>query len=191
MRLVLSLGVLLLAASGVHAASEAHEAAGGAHAPSLWLLGVQVLNAAILLFILVRFAGPALRDYFQSRSQQIRESIEGAQAQLREAEAEIAELRGRLEAFEGESGLLVEAAAEAAEGDRARMLERASATAQRLREDAERVADAEIVRARQALRAEAARLATELAGQLLREEATREDDARMVGEFVDKLGGSA
>jgi F-type H+-transporting ATPase subunit b len=187
----MSLGVLLLAASAVHAASDANGAGGAAHAPGLWLLGVQVLNVAILLFILVRFAGPALRDYFQGRSQQIRESIEGAQAQLREAEAEIAELRGRLEAFEAESGRLVEAAAEAAEGERARMLERARATAQRLREDAERVADSEIARARQVLRAEAARLATELAGQLLRAEATREDDTRMVGEFVDKLGGSA
>ncbi len=191
MRVALGLAVLLLAASGVHAASDAHEAGGGAHEPSLWLLGVQFLNAGILVFILVRFAGPALRDYFQSRSEQIRQSIEGAQAQLLEAEAEIAELRGRLEAFEGESGRLVEAAAEAAEDARTRMLERAQATAQRLREDAERVADSEIARARHALRAEAARLATELAGQLLREQVTREDDARMVGEFVDKLGGSA
>jgi F-type H+-transporting ATPase subunit b len=186
-RIAFAFPVLLLAAFDANAASEA----ASGHGPDPWLLGVQVLNAAVLLFILIRYAGPALRDYFQSRSLQIRESIEGAQEQLREAEAEIAALRSRLQAFEGESGRLVEDAAEAAEAERARMLERAEATSRRIREDAERVADSEIERARQALRAEAARLATELAGQLLREEATPEDDQRIVGEFIDKLGGSA
>lgn len=181
------LALLLLAALPAAAASEEH----AAHGPNPWLLVVQVLNAAILVFVLIRYAGPALRDYFQSRSAQIRESIEGAQGQLREAEAEIAKLRARLEAFEGESGRLVEGAAEAAEAEAARMLERAQATARRISEDAGRVADAEIARARQALREEAARLATELAGQLLSEEATPEDDQRLVGEFIDKLGGSA
>lgn len=185
MRIFFAVLALLLVASDASAASET------AHGPNFWMLGVQVLNAAILLFILIRFAGPALRDYFQARSVQIRESIEGAQEQLREAEAEIAELRTRLEAFEGESGRLVEGAAENAEAERGRMLERARATAQRIREDAERVADSEIERARQALRAEAARLATQLAGELLRDEATPDDDKRIVSEFIDKLGGSA
>lgn len=185
MRLALATALLLLAFDA-QAASE-----GGAHGPNLTLLAFQILNIGILIFVLVRYAGPALRDFFQARSVQIRESIEGAQEKLQAAEAEIAELQARLEAFEGESGRLVEDAAAAAEAERTRMLERARATAERIREDAERVADSEIARARQALRAEAARLATELAGQLLRDEATREDDQRIVGEFIDKLGGSA
>ncbi len=185
MKLALLLAALLVAFD-VQAASE-----GGAHGPNFTLLAFQILNAGILLFVLIRYAGPALRDFFHSRSVLIRDSIEGAQEQLRAAEAEIAELRARLQAFEGESGQLVEGAAEAAEAERQRMLDRARATAQRIREDAERVADSEIERARQALRAEAARLATELAGQMLRDEATAEDDQRIVGEFIDKLGGSA
>ncbi len=168
-------------------------AAGGetADGPNWAMLGLQALNVGILAFVLVRYAGPALRDYFQNRSQQIRQSIEGAQQRLREAEAKIAELRERLDAFEGESGDLVAGVAEAAEAERARMQDRARATAERIREDAKRVADSEIARARQALRAEAARLATEIAGELLREESTDEDDTRIVAEFTDKIGGSA
>jgi F0F1-type ATP synthase membrane subunit b/b' len=185
-RLAVAAILLLLVAFDARAASGE-----AAHGPNFWMLAVQAFNAGILLFVLIRYAGPALRDFFQTRSLQIRESIEGAQAQLEEAEAEIAELRARLAEFEGESGRLVESAAQSAEGERARTLERANATARRIREDAERVADSEIERARQALRAEAARLATELAGQLLRDETTREDDARLVGEFIDELGGSA
>ncbi len=191
-RAAVVLGILVWQLAPVALAAEALAAGGeAADGPNWAMLGLQALNVGILAFVLVRYAGPALRDYFQNRSQQIRQSIEGAQQSLREAEAKIAELRERLDAFEGESGDLVAGVAEAAEAERARMQDRARATAERIREDAKRVADSEIARARQALRAEAARLATEIAGELLREESTDEDDTRIVAEFTDKIGGSA
>ena len=191
-RAAVVLGILAWQLAPVALAAEALAAGGeAADGPNWAMLGLQALNVGILGFVLVRYAGPALRDYFQNRSQQIRQSIEGAQQRLREAEAKIAELRERLDAFERESGDLVAGVAEAAEAERARMQDRARATAERIREDAKRVADSEIARARQALRAEAARLATEIAGELLREESTDEDDTRIVAEFTDKIGGSA
>ena len=191
-RAAVVLGILAWLLAPVALTGEALAAGGeAADGPNWAMLGLQALNVGILGFVLVRYAGPALRDYFQNRSQQIRQSIEGAQQRLREAEAKIAELRERLDAFERESGDLVAGVAEAAEAERARMQDRARATAERIREDAKRVADSEIARARQALRAEAARLATEIAGELLRAESTDEDDTRIVAEFTDKIGGSA
>jgi F-type H+-transporting ATPase subunit b len=180
---------LLLLAPEVFAAGGGSEAE--AHGPNWTMLFFQVLNAVILAVVLVKFAGPALRNYFQQRSSDIRQAIEGAQDQLREAEAEIAELRARLASFDGEAEGLVAGVAEAAQAEGARVKQRAEATAERIREDARRVADSEIERARQALRAEAARLAIEIAADTLRDQTTPEDDERLVREFTDKIGGSA
>ncbi len=187
-------GVALCALALLVLAPEANASGGGeseAHGPNWNLLFFQVLNATILAIVLVKFAGPALRSYLQQRSSDIRQAIEGAQEKLREAEAEVAELRGRLDSFEGEAEGLVAGVAEAAEAEGARVQERAQASAERIREDARRVADSEIERARQALRAEAAKLAIEIAGEMLSEQTTPEDDERLVREFTDEIGGSA
>jgi F-type H+-transporting ATPase subunit b len=169
-------------------------AAGGGtehHGPNWWMLGLQVLNTLVLGFILVRYGGPALRDFFRQRADGIRTTIEGAQEQLQASEAEMSELRQRLDGFEAEAAGLLANAVSTAEAESGRVIERADATAERIREDARRVADSEIERARQELRAEASRLSIELAGELLREQTSDDDDARLVSEFTDKIGGSA
>ena len=73
---------------------------------------------------------------------------------LREAEAELAELRERLASIEAESAALLGQVVEAAQTERERTLERARQGAERIREEGRRVADNEIVRARQVLRDE-------------------------------------
>ena len=73
-----------------------------------------------------------------------------------------------------------------AQAERERTLERARLSAERIREEARRVADNEIVRARQVLRDEAAELATSIAAEFLRERITPEDDARLLADFVDR-----
>ncbi len=105
-----------------------------------------------------------------------------------DAEAELERLRRRLEGFDAEARELVAVATEAAEGERSRALERAAAAAERLRGEARRVADQEVKRARQELRAEAAELATALAGEILREVMTPDDDKRLVNDFIDRVG---
>jgi F-type H+-transporting ATPase subunit b len=174
-------------AAGV-AGGEEHAAA---HGPDWWQFGRHVLNLSILIGVLIYFAGPALRDFFKQRSENIRREIEAAETALRAAEAEMAELRTRLSAFDEESRRLAEAVAETAEFEKARVLERARQTAERIREDAKRVADQELARARQELHARAVMLATEIAAEVLREQTSAEDDRRLVSEFTERMGASA
>jgi F-type H+-transporting ATPase subunit b len=180
------LGILLL--SGLAGAAD-----GGAHedGPSWALLGFHALNIGILGAILYRFAGPALRDLFAQRRTDIASQIEAAQARLSEAETELANLRQRIDGFNVEAADLIERVAETAESEKARTIERADAKSARILEDAKRVADSEIERARQVLRAEAAQLAVEIAGEILREQTSQDDDARLIREFTDEIGGSA
>jgi F-type H+-transporting ATPase subunit b len=158
--------------------------------PSWKMLGLHVLNFSFLLFLLYRYARPAVLEFLRERSRGIRQDIESAEDRLRAAEAEIAQLRTRLSDLDAESAHIVSSTTEQAELEKARAFERAAETSRRIQEDAQRVAAQETERARQALRAEAGELATQLAAELLRENLTAEDDQRLVQEFTERVGGS-
>ncbi len=181
---VVGLGLLLLwLASPVWAATAA-EAEHGTNWP---LLGLQVLNAVVLVLILARFTRRPIGDFLIQRSHGIRRNLDAAESRLREAESEIQQLRRRLARFEDEKQEIIARSAEQAEAERAQALERARGMAERIREEAQRVADQEIERARQELQSEAAELAISLARDLLRENLTPDDDRRLVREYVHRV----
>ena len=184
-RVVVLGSLLLLLASPVWAATAAE------HGTNWPLLGLQVLNTAVLVLILLRFTRRPIRDFLLQRSHRIRRQIDAAETRLREAETEIEQLRRRLVRFEEEKQEIIARSGEQAEAERAQTLERVRATAERIREEARRVADQEIERARQVLQSEAAELAVSLARDLLREQLTPDDDRRLLREYVDRLGGTS
>jgi F-type H+-transporting ATPase subunit b len=179
--------LLLLLASPVFAAT----AAAAEHATNWPLLGLQVLNTVVLVLILLRFTRRPIRDFLLQRSHRIRRQIDAAESRLREADAEIEQLRRRLARFEDEKQEIIARSGEQAEAERAQALERVRGTAERIREETRRVADQEIERARQELQSEAAELAVSLARDLLREQLTPDDDRRLLREYVDRLGGTS
>ncbi len=184
-RVVVLGSLLLLLASPVWAATAAE------HGTNWPLLGLQVLNTAVLVLILLRFTRRPIRDFLLQRSHRIRRQIDAAETRLREAETEIEQLRRRLVRFEEEKQEIIARSGEQAEAERAQTLERVRATAERIREEARRVADQEIERARQVLQSEAAELAVSLARDLLREQLTLDDDRRLLREYVNRLGGTS
>jgi F-type H+-transporting ATPase subunit b len=181
-----ALGIaLVLGMSNLAAAAEAAEH----HGPDWKALGLASLNLGILIFVLYRYAGKPVRDFLFQRSESIRNALREAQAQLAEAQAENTKLQERLAHLSGEASEIVDLARRQAQAESARMQQRAQDTAGRIREEAQRVADMEIARARQALREEAAKLATTLAADLLRERIRPEDDQRLLSEFVTRVEG--
>jgi F-type H+-transporting ATPase subunit b len=177
-------GALTVGASPALAAEEGH-------GPSGWLFALQVLNGVILLAILVRYGREPLRSFMAQRRREIEGSIREAQERVDAAESELARWRGRLEDVEEETEAILRAAEEQAETERRRTLERAEATAARIRAEAQTVADQEIERARTELQLEAAALATGVAADLVRRSLRSEDDARLVADVIDRIGGSA
>jgi F-type H+-transporting ATPase subunit b len=173
------------------AAQPALAAEGAEHGPSWGMLGFQVLNTAILAGVLVRFARRPMREFLAQRRQSIARGIEDAESALRAARAELDALRARLARADDEAAALERAAAEQAEAERERSLARAQAAAERIREEARRVAEQEVESARQALRAEAASLAVGVAAELVRQNLRRDDDERLVREYVARVGQSS
>jgi F-type H+-transporting ATPase subunit b len=183
---------LLAAGIAVDPAFASEAAAEHGHAGPDWGYFVyHSIGLALLLGVLVYYTREPLQTFLLDRSAAIRRQIEGAEAALATARAEAAELRARLERANEENEALVRTVAAQAEAERGLALERARQAAERIRQESRRSADQEITRARRELQEEAARLATSIAAEILREGMTPDDDRRLVGEFVEQIGRRA
>jgi len=186
-RLLLRAAPLALAWALATSARAAEEH--GEHAAASPLLIVyHALGLAVLIGVLVYFARTPVQTFLRDRSDTLRRQLETARLALERAEASSREANARLARLAEENEALVRGAAEQAEVEKARAIERAREAAERVREEARRSADQEIERARGELQREAARLATSLAGEIVRQNMTPQDDERLLGEFVERVG---
>jgi len=148
----------------------------------------ELFNFAILLGVIAYFGRGPLRELFATRRATIAADIEAASELLEAAEARNAEWEQKLAALDREAAELRDAARERAENDRERILAEAHEAAERIQRDAVASVEQELRRAQDALREEAAQLATELAAGLLRDEIGDADRDRLVDEFISQVG---
>jgi len=181
--------VLFVAQSA--AAQHAEGAGHAAHEAGWKLIAFHTLGLIVLLSVIGYFAGESLRNFMRDRSDGLRRQLDAARAALARAEEANAEISARLARIAEENDTLVRETADVAERERERALERARAAADRVREEAKRAADQEIERARAALQSEAAKLAVSLAGDMVRQSLTPDDERRMVSEFVSRIGDAS
>ncbi len=177
--------VLVLAPMGAAAASDA------GHGPNWGILGTAIFNVIVLALLLVRLTRRPLRSFLVQRRRGIEEAIEQAEARVNEAQAEVERWRSRQEGVEAEAAEFIRRAADHAEAESQRRLERADDSASRIQREAHALAEQEVTRAREMLRAEVAELATSLADGLLRERIRPEDDRRLISEYTEQIGGTA
>jgi F-type H+-transporting ATPase subunit b len=145
------------------------------------------VNLALLLGVLLYFLRAPIRGFFATRRRDIEQNLERAQAVLREAEQRLAEWKGRLSRLDAEIQEIRRLAQERAEIEGRQILADAEAAAARIRRDGAAAVAQEERRARDALRREAADLAIELAGEILRREVTDSDRVRLAEEFIGRM----
>lgn len=145
------------------------------------------VNLTALLLVLVYFLRAPIRGFFATRRRDIEHNLERAAAVLREAEERLAEWKSRMARLETEIAEIRRVAEERAEAERQRILADAAAAAARIRRDGAAAVEQEEHRAREALRKEAADLAIELAGEVLRQQVTDADRARLAEEFIARM----
>jgi F-type H+-transporting ATPase subunit b len=184
--------VFLVASSATFALAEiapeaGHgDAHGGGHDSAAWLtLAFTFVNFSIFLFLLNRYAWPAVRDFLSNRHREVAAAMAAAEQARLEAETIRRDYAAKEAALEETRRRMLEEISRGAEADRAKLLNDAEAAAQRMRADAERQAEHDLARARRELRAEAARLAADLAEKEVRSKLTDADRARLVREFVE------
>ena len=142
--------------------------------------------AGLLVYILRRPVGEAMR----TRREGIRRELMRAQEERAAALAKLAEVETRLSRLDEEvAAMRAQADREAAE-DRERISRSTEEEMKRLREQARREIESAGKNARHELRRFSAEQSVRLAEEMIRREMRPEDDARLIGEYVEELGGT-
>ena len=154
-------------------------------------LALQLLNFGVLIFVLVKFGGPAISKALAARHQQLKADLAAAAAARAEAETRLAQQEARLAALEQEiEGIRTGVKAEA-EAEKARLIAMAEERAKRIREETTFVLDQQVKEAEERLRREVALAAVDLAEQMVRKSLGAADQQRMVDTFVTDVAAPA
>jgi F-type H+-transporting ATPase subunit b len=178
------------AAVGEHATSEVGYQPGAESAveapPSIngKKFALQLLNFSVLLFILIKFGGPAISKALAARHSQMKADLAAASAARAEAEARLAVQEKRLGALELEIESIRTGVKAEAEAEKSRLIALAEERALRIKQETTFALDQQVKEAEERLRREVAMAAVDLAEQMVRKSLGTADQQRLVDSFV-------
>jgi F-type H+-transporting ATPase subunit b len=153
-----------------------------------WLSWVfKFANFAILVAILVKYAGKPFNDYFANKHQQIKEKVDEAGKLFEEAKALKTQYETKYARLDEEIEAFKKAVLEETENEKKKILDEASEFASRIREQAKITYEQEIREVKNRIKEDLARLTIEKAQKLVMEKLTKDDHNKMVEEFIEKL----
>jgi len=170
------------------ATAESHGEGGSLSGAKLKDLGLRVMNFAVLLFLLVKFAAKPIGSGLAGRRQAIKEEIEELEAKKSAAEKSYREFEQKLATVEKDIDKVVERAVAQAEIEKTRILEKAEQAAADIKRQAEMAIQKEVMEARRTLRNEVAEQAAVLAEELIVKNLTADDQVKIVEDYLDKVG---
>jgi F-type H+-transporting ATPase subunit b len=174
-----------------HAASVyAGEHAAEAHAGPSWHFLFIILNFAILISLLIYFLKQKTKDQFKNRAEAIRHAIKQAKKLHDKTRWHLDEMKTKLKNSEAEALSLIDGVQKQANLEKQELLNEANEMTRRFSEDVKRITNQEVEQAKTELKAEAMRLATDLAAQKLEKEMTVEKQDLLTKEFSTKLTGN-
>ena len=180
------IAVLLVAlCSGVAFASSA------GHADSGVLLKdflYRVLNFGIVVAILVYFLAKPMKKGLAGRREEIEKALAEAKQAREDAEAKFAEYDTKLAQATEEIAGISEAIRREGELEKQKIIAEAKQMAIKIEQEAEKAAALEIAKARTELQREAVLLAVGVAEEKLKKNFTKDDDTRLIDEYMQKVG---
>ncbi len=150
----------------------------------LWRIFNFVVMAAILIFFLAK----PLKKGLSGRRADIAKTLAEAKQAKDEAEAKFAEYDKKLSKAAEEIAGLSEAIRKEGELEKEKIIENAKAMAIQIEKDAEKAAALEIAKAKAELKREAVELAIGIAEEVLKKNFTKDDDTRLIDEYMKKVG---
>ncbi len=166
-------------------------AEGGHHAASGVLLKdflYRVLNFGIVVAILVYFLRKPIKKAFSGRREEIEKNLNEAKSLKEAAEAKFAEYERKLAQATEEIAEIGAAIRREGELEKQKIIENAKTMAVAIEQDAEKAAEIEVAKARTELQREAVQLAVSVAEELLKKNFTKDDDTRLIDEYMQKVG---
>jgi F-type H+-transporting ATPase subunit b len=148
----------------------------------------RVLDFSALLAIIVWALKKAnVKGSLAARQQAIDKALKEAAEAKAAAEMKFAEYSAKLAAANKEIDEIYAAIRTEGEAEKARIIAEAKLSAAKISEQAQQAADQEVLKARTELRKEAARLAVQLAEENITEKIRKDDQDRLVGEYLTKV----
>lgn len=181
---------LLLCSLYSWAAEEGHggHAAGGSQQ---YALAFAAINFLLFIFLLRRYALPAVRESLIKRRAAIAQALNEGKKAKEEAEALRREYEQKLAGLAAEQEQLRQQTLADAEREKERILEEAGHMAERVRIEAQQVAQREVEEARRILREEVSAQAVRLATELVRSRLTTNDQRQLVQDLVQEVNKNA
>jgi F-type H+-transporting ATPase subunit b len=149
-----------------------------------------LLNFAVFVGLLIKFAGPKLATYLRVRHETVKGQLDEAAALRAEARAKLDEYNRRIEGMDQEVTRLMHEIRAEAEAERDSILAQARSQAEAMKREAQLRIESEIARARLVLEREVVAAAVAAAEQVLRERTTADDQARLFDGFIANLAAS-
>ncbi len=159
---------------------------------SAWSTGKlfwRVVNTIALVALLVYFLKKPLVNFFSERTAQIQKDLDDARDQREKAEALIADYKQKIAGMEKELDKMRAELSKSAESESEKVRVNAERMATAIVEAARITADQEVRKAKAALKAEAVDLAMQMAETLIREQISEDDRARIIEDYLVKVGG--
>ncbi len=148
----------------------------------------RVLNFSIVVALLVYFLRKPLKKGLTGRRREIEKALADAQQAKEEAEARFAEYDRKLAQATEEIDGISAAIRQEGEREKEKIIANAREVAAQIEKDAGKAAELEVAKARAELQREAVQLAVGIAEEMLKKNFTREDDARLIDEYMQKVG---
>jgi F-type H+-transporting ATPase subunit b len=177
----------MLAIATPLAAAAAEESSNFLVSPDVGLMIWTLIAFLAALFILRKWAWPAITDALDKRQRMIEESIEAAERARAEAAELLEEYRARLREARAQAEEIVMRARKAAEAHERESVEEARRKREELMEQTRRDIEAETRRAIQEIRAEVADLTILATEKVTRKALDEDDQRRLVEEALQEL----
>jgi len=146
-------------------------------------------NLFLFIGLLVYILRRPLSESLVARREAIRRDLMRAQEERNAAQAKLEEVEARLDRLNAEVEAVRAQAQREAAAERERIERATEEEMRKLRELAQREIESAGKFARQELRRQAAEESVRLAEEMIRRDMRPEDDARLIGEYVEELGG--
>jgi F-type H+-transporting ATPase subunit b len=186
-----SLGMFILAQAPSPAQAADEESSNFLVSPNVGLMIWTLLAFLVALFILRKYAWPAITEALDKRQRAIEESIDIAERTRSDAQQLLEEYRERLREARSQADEIVARARKAGEVHERETLEKARQQREELMEQTRRDIEAETRRAIQEIRNEVADLTVLATEKVTRKSLTEADQKRLVEDALKELDFSA
>lgn len=183
--ILLALAVLALAGSLAYASGDAHHVDSGVLLKDFLY---RVLNFSIVVAILVYFLTKPMKKGLAGRREEIEKALAEAKQAKEEAEAKFEEYDKKLSQATEEIAEIGDAIRREGELEKQKIIANAKAMAEQIEKDAGKAAEQEVAKAKAELQREAVQLAVGLAEEMLKKNFTKDDDSRLIDEYMQKVG---